>query len=773
MPTSCQYHVRRRRTLRRHGVIASLALVIAQATHARASTRTWDSGGDRTSWSDRRNWSGDLVPLSNDDAVIAASFQNYPSVNLDNFNLAVRSLDVLGTELNTGSFSLSVRGAGIEVGAGQGSLGRIHAHDTDPAAPITDPGHFAAIVTDALRLKELGEILLQDSVVDVTDYYVQADVGSAIRGRGRFDLGRTDGNPGFLNHGLIRPTGGGAIIVQHEPAVPAANAVAELTGTLDLREGSFDLRVPLWRPQVRAKILLGPGQSLRIADDWTLEPNATFEALIDSEPGAANVATISSATLTVSGANARVNIGAGTTVLDAPLRMNGGTLELRNAAATLLITGPASFASASNVVVNGGTLSATTITNHATIQAAGLIAPQQLLNSGTLASKGQLVVDVTGPSVDLDGPFNIGRLKAVAGSIVIADPLTNDFAGRIELDRGNRVTMNSPWTLDATGSLAFGSDTNGGELHGAKATLRGRIVTGQTLLAHGVIACQTEFAPTAVVDMTAGGNLWLHADSTIRRGARFDGPGHLTLTAELGQQVTHRFDDGVVVNTSMDLYRATLELGAPVGRVEVREHFAAREEGQHQVAPTIAIDLAGTTPGSGHDQLDIADIVELDGTLRLRLLGDYRPSYGDAFDVITGANVIGQFDRIEGVEPAPGLALAVVNETDRLRVVAARPGDANLDGAVNLQDFNRLASHFGTGSAATWRDGDFTGDGAVNLQDFNRLASNFGLSAGPSGPTPVDWAVLGAAVPEPESTAWAALLGGLIRRHRRGRCTMT
>ena len=64
-------------------------------------------------------------------------------------------------------------------------------------------------------------------------------------------------------------------------------------------------------------------------------------------------------------------------------------------------------------------------------------------------------------------------------------------------------------------------------------------------------------------------------------------------------------------------------------------------------------------------------------------------------------------------------------------------GDANLDGTVNLQDFNRLASHFGQ-SGTTWAEGNFNYDNFTNLMDFNALAGNFGNSAAPdavpSGP---------------------------------------
>jgi hypothetical protein len=56
-----------------------------------------------------------------------------------------------------------------------------------------------------------------------------------------------------------------------------------------------------------------------------------------------------------------------------------------------------------------------------------------------------------------------------------------------------------------------------------------------------------------------------------------------------------------------------------------------------------------------------------------------------------------------------------------------RRGDANLDGVVNLPDFNRLASNFGT-IGRGWSAGDFNYDDSTNLGDFNALATNFGLA---------------------------------------------
>jgi endonuclease/exonuclease/phosphatase family metal-dependent hydrolase len=107
-------------------------------------------------------------------------------------------------------------------------------------------------------------------------------------------------------------------------------------------------------------------------------------------------------------------------------------------------------------------------------------------------------------------------------------------------------------------------------------------------------------------------------------------------------------------------------------------------------------------------------------------------------------------------EDLPGAG--VENTLLALTARVAIGGDANLDNAVNLNDFNVLAANFGS-SGATWTTGDFTNDAVVNLNDFNVLAANFGLSATGQTVTPDDWARLGAGVPEPSTAcAVAALL---------------
>ena len=86
------------------------------------------------------------------------------------------------------------------------------------------------------------------------------------------------------------------------------------------------------------------------------------------------------------------------------------------------------------------------------------------------------------------------------------------------------------------------------------------------------------------------------------------------------------------------------------------------------------------------------------------------------------------------------------------------PGDANLDGTVDINDLTIVLSHFG-GSGMAWDSGDFNGDGNVDVNDLTIVLANFGsrLSAPPASL---------AAVPEPCALALvlgAALLGPAVR----------
>ena len=63
------------------------------------------------------------------------------------------------------------------------------------------------------------------------------------------------------------------------------------------------------------------------------------------------------------------------------------------------------------------------------------------------------------------------------------------------------------------------------------------------------------------------------------------------------------------------------------------------------------------------------------------------------------------------------------------------PGDANIDGLVDIQDFFILKDHFDQ-TGVTWGDGDFNSDRLVDIQDFFILKDHFDQGAMPGGGAP-------------------------------------
>ena len=82
-----------------------------------------------------------------------------------------------------------------------------------------------------------------------------------------------------------------------------------------------------------------------------------------------------------------------------------------------------------------------------------------------------------------------------------------------------------------------------------------------------------------------------------------------------------------------------------------------------------------------------------------------------------------------------------------LIAVQALPGDANLDGRVDVNDLTIVLTNFGQ-TGMTWSQGEFTGDGTVDVNDLTIVLANFGQSLAAS---------VGGAVAVPEPAALALL----------------
>ena len=122
------------------------------------------------------------------------------------------------------------------------------------------------------------------------------------------------------------------------------------------------------------------------------------------------------------------------------------------------------------------------------------------------------------------------------------------------------------------------------------------------------------------------------------------------------------------------------------------------------------------------------------------------PSLGWTLTYAYAVNAAGQI---------AGVGTNASGQTDALLLTPQIPGDANLDGTVDINDLTVVLSNYGA-RGATWWQGDFNGDGKVDINDLTIVLSHYGQSVAAPGGGPT-------AVPEPGTLiALAAGLAGLL-----------
>jgi hypothetical protein len=105
-------------------------------------------------------------------------------------------------------------------------------------------------------------------------------------------------------------------------------------------------------------------------------------------------------------------------------------------------------------------------------------------------------------------------------------------------------------------------------------------------------------------------------------------------------------------------------------------------------------------------------------------------------------------------------------------LIPTLPGDANVDGTVDVADLNIVLTNFDQ-SASSFRQGDANNDGVVDISDLNTVLTNFDHSVGVDAAAIQELqntALAGAPVPEASSAVVMGLLwicAGLVTIGRR------
>ncbi len=137
----------------------------------------------------------------------------------------------------------------------------------------------------------------------------------------------------------------------------------------------------------------------------------------------------------------------------------------------------------------------------------------------------------------------------------------------------------------------------------------------------------------------------------------------------------------------------------------------------------LEIDVAGTAPVSGHDQVQVSGDVVLGGALRVKFLPAAAPMVGDQYVVLAAGegSISGAFSAV-GSDQGGSYQATIVGSDVVLTVVAPPvPGDVNGDGSVDGADLGLLLASWGPCEC----NEDLNGDGVVDGADLGLLLASW------------------------------------------------
>jgi hypothetical protein len=256
--------------------------------------------------------------------------------------------------------------------------------------------------------------------------------------------------------------------------------------------------------------------------------------------------------------------------------------------------------------------------------------------------------------------------------------------------------------------------------------------TSNVLTVHGGPGASSD---TITLD-TLGGDVRVRVNQT----------SELFPAGEVDAVVVNAGDGADVINVDESLAGITITLNSSQGNDALSVN--ADGTGQARVVLGAAQRLGALTIGTG-GALDVnghALVIDYDGASPLAsiaaLLSDGYAGGAWTGDGVTwsagnsGAFAVGYAEASDLFTTFPSTFAGQEVDDTSVLIRATRYGDADLDGVVNLNDFNRLAANFGA-AGARWSQGNLNYDAAVNLDDFNLLAANFGAAIAPAAVPPL------------------------------------
>jgi len=560
---------------------------------------------------------------------------------------------------------------------------------------------------------------------------------------------------------------------------------AELGGDGDSDDGVATLNMPggaladiSGRLHVREKGTVNLGGGRINVGDVRFHENATFNFMGgrvhfpgDQRLGLSQLEGVLGAGATVTRGQ-HVSVG-GTLTLDGPLTLDGGRLtagSLQNGSGLDFQSGELTVKSAVQVGPNGAlgavmdlasdqdlrVVDSQTLTVGEGVLRIGprsSVAADQVTNQGEIALTDSTArVDLTSVPGSVATLTNTGRLigtgqvfgsvsnttdgevRATAGQRLVIGQVDN--SGLINADDGRvEVARSLDNTDDGEVSVSGGAVHAQNLKNNAGATVSmtgGRLFVGGTLTNNGVVAIGPDDGRVhGTVDNTADTSA--SGDPSNEGRISVSGGGIGTFTGSVTNNGTVR-----VTGESKVLFLGDVSGNGNYpgpGEVEFASGFSpGNSPGEVSFGGDLTmrrssglrIELAGTTPGSQHDKLNVAGTFTQSGSLNVDLINGFQPKQGQSFDLFDFDAASGSFDSLElpGLDPGLTWITGKLDKTGDLAVLGL--GDMNADGQVNNLDINPFVlaltdaqafeAQFGFDPATV---GDINGDGRFNNLDIN------------------------------------------------------
>lgn len=696
-----------------------MLLVMTLAVCVQATPYTWD-GDTSQSWNNTANWTNFGPPgfpsTVNDDAQIPdAPFDPLLDSDRSIRNLTLNNNGRLRTGDGTNNYKLILAPAG---NTSIISTSELIVYDTGGTSTTID------FKTHGLDLETGGELTLEGAFISVGGGLHMGNP-SEVTGSGTIEL---TGNSDLTNSGIIRASGGTLTITKE---MPNWMGTADFDGTTTnpgelrmLANSKLVLDVPMSADRFRSQISVRNNAELEVHSAWRLSSLTPGGSLLLSGGDAlADAARVS---------GAEFSIGSDVTVSG----------QARIFAPAVIVSGSAVNVQGSATLTFENT---TTFSETDAFSGTGMV---RLNDNSTVTTN--VTVNMPGGKFDLDGDSGIGLDAITVNSgnefilnvAAIDSSPDNPFEDQLHLLTGGKLEVNL--TSPADGWIMAGTlDVHGGgsgdiSLAGSDVALNGNVtVDGSTNF-------DARIDIGGTIDLsTPGTTLVLQGGNTTDRNTLASGTvsGSGVLQVANGAALE---GDGNLPST---LNTGILSPGMPVGTMDVAGNFTQSSAG------VLEIEVGGSVPGSGYDQLLITGDATLDGTLLVTLIdagmGVFEPAAGDSFQILTAT---GGVDGMFSTESLPNLSgdleWQVLYLSNSVQLVAALPGDYNRNGVVDAADYVIWRKAFGQtvpiGSSA-----DGNADGQITSADYDVWKAHFGRTNLPGAGSGAGSVSSQTAVPEP------------------------